>query len=148
SRVPGSVHHRKGASPPRGECMLGSSMTPADPSTSAGPRLEVPPVAAQLGERFRTAGYQLYLVGGAVRELLMAHPSRGEFDFATDARPEVTLRMLQGWAESRYLQGIKFGTVGAKKGGATLEITTFRKEAYPADDRHPHVTFGERIEDD
>jgi len=128
--------------------MLGSSMTPADGSTPGGSRLEVPPIAAALGERFRTAGYELYLVGGAVRELLTGHPFQRDFDFATDARPEVTLRILQGWAESRYLQGIKFGTVGAKKGGVALEISTCRREAYPADDRHPHVTFGERIEED
>ncbi len=125
-------------------------MTPAgsqQPPAGAA-RLDVPPLAVELGERFRTAGYQLFLVGGAVRELVMGHPSRGEFDFATDAKPEVTLRILQGWAEAKYLQGIRFGTVGAKKAGVDLEITTFRKEIYTTDDRHPHVTFGDRIEED
>jgi len=110
--------------------------------------LEVDPLAVELGERFRTAGYQLYLVGGAVRELLMHHESRGEFDFATDARPEETVRILQGWAEWKKLVGIRFGTVGAGKDGRNLEITTFRKEAYPVDDRHPVVTFGDTIEED
>jgi poly(A) polymerase len=125
-------------------------MTPADsqPPGSGSPRLEVPPLATELGERFRTAGYQLFLVGGAVRELVMGHPSRGEFDFATDAKPEETVRILQGWAEWRKLIGVRFGTVGAGKDGKVFEITTFRKEIYPADDRHPHVTFGERIEED
>jgi poly(A) polymerase len=130
--------------------MLGISMTPAgsqQPPAGAA-RLDVPSLAVELGERFRTAGYQLFLVGGAVRELVMGHPSRGEFDFATDAKPEVTLRILQGWAEAKYLQGIRFGTVGAKKAGVDLEITTFRKEIYTTDDRHPHVTFGDRIEED
>jgi poly(A) polymerase len=119
-----------------------------DAPVAGGPRLEVPPLAVALGDRFRTAGYQLYLVGGAVRELLMGHPSRGEFDFATDARPEETVRILQGWAEWRKLVGIRFGTVGAGKDGKVFEITTFRKEMYPADDRHPVVTFGDRIEED
>jgi poly(A) polymerase len=128
--------------------MLGFSMTPTHTSGPGAARLEVPPLAVELGERFRTAAYQLFLVGGAVRELLMGRPSRGEFDFATDAKPEVTLRILQGWAEAKYLQGIRFGTVGAKKSGSDLEITTFRKEVYPANDRHPLVTFGDRIEDD
>jgi poly(A) polymerase len=122
-------------------------MTPPEP-VAEGPRLEVDPLAVALGERFRTAGYQLFLVGGAVRELLMGHPSRGEFDFATDARPEETVRILQGWAEWRKLVGIRFGTVGAGKDGKVFEITTFRKEMYPADDRHPTVTFGERIGED
>jgi poly(A) polymerase len=127
--------------------MLGASMSP-DAPMMGGPRLEVPSLAAQLGDRFRTAGYQLYLVGGAVRELLMGHPTRGEFDFATDARPEETVRILQGWAEWRKLVGIRFGTVGAGKDAKVFEITTFRKEMYPADDRHPVVTFGDRIEED
>src|SRR2546426_22067 len=128
--------------------MLGASMTPSDSPEPGGPRLEVPPLAVELGDRFRTARYQLYLVGGAVRELLMGHPSRGEFDFATDARPEETVRILQGWAEWRKLVGIRFGTVGAGRDGKVFEITPFRKEMYPADDRHPMVTFGERIEED
>jgi poly(A) polymerase len=127
--------------------MLGASMSPDAPVTG-GPRLEVPPLAVALGDRFRTAGYQLYLVGGAVRELLMGHPSRGEFDFATDARPPAILTILQGWADSKYLQGIRFGTVGAKKGPNEFQITTFRREAYPADDRHPHVSFGDHVEED
>src|SRR5438128_3037009 len=118
------------------------------PSDRAGAALPVDPLAVQLGERFRTAGYQLYLVGGAVRELLMGHESRGEFDFATDARPEETVRILQGWAEWRKLVGIRFGTVGAGREGRQFEITTFRKEVYPSDDRHPDVTFGDRIEED
>jgi poly(A) polymerase len=127
--------------------MLGASMSPDAPVTG-GPRLEVSPLAVELGDRFRTAGYQLYLVGGAVRELLMGHASRGEFDFATDARPEDTVRILQGWAEWRKLVGIRFGTVGAGKDLKVFEITTFRKEMYPADDRHPAVTFGDDIEED
>src|SRR2546427_7476845 len=108
--------------------MLGASMTPSYAPQPGGPRLEVPPLAVELGERFRAAGYELYLVGGAVRELLMGHESRGEFDFATDARPEDTVRLLQGWADWRRLVGIRFGTVGAGKDGRLFEITTFRKE--------------------
>ena len=118
------------------------------PRGRPGAALPVDPLAVSLGERFRTAGYQLYLVGGAVRELLMGHESRGEFDFATDARPEETVRILQGWAEWRKLVGIRFGTVGAGREGRQFEITTFRKEVYPPDDRHPAVTFGDRIEED
>jgi poly(A) polymerase len=125
--------------------MLGLPMAPSE---APGATLPVDPLAVELGERFRTAGYQLYLVGGAVRELLMGHASRGEFDFATDARPEETVRILQGWAEWRKLVGIRFGTVGAGRDGRQFEITTFRKEVYPAEDRHPAVTFGDRIEDD
>ncbi len=129
--------------------MLGTLMGagPPDLPGQAGARLEVDPIAAELGDRFRRSGRQLYLVGGAVRDALLQRPS-GELDFATDARPHETLRIIQGWAERRYLKGIRFGTVGARRGGRDVEITTFRSEVYREDDRHPHVTFGDDIEVD
>ncbi|MFN2589559.1 MAG: CCA tRNA nucleotidyltransferase, partial [Actinomycetota bacterium] len=123
-------------------------MAPRDPRTAPGTVLDVHPIAVELGERFRTAGFQLYLVGGAVRDLLLQRPIRAELDFATDARPEDTLRVLSGWAQHKYLQGIAFGTVGARREETVVEITTFRKEVYRADDRHPQVTFGTDIEED
>src|SRR5207302_7484825 len=111
----------------------------------AGALIEVDPVAVELGERFAVAGYELYLVGGAVRDVILGRPSRRELDFATDARPEQTLEVLLGWADNKYLTGVAFGTVGARKGGALLEITTFRKEVYRQDDRHPMVTFSDDL---
>ncbi len=111
-------------------------------------KLEVDPVAIELGERFRAAGFQLYLVGGAVRDVLMGLASRGELDFATDARPEETIRVLHGWSSRQYLQGVRWGTVGAARDGRDIEITTFRKEVYPDEDRHPHVTFASELEVD
>jgi len=121
-------------------------MTP--PDESGAPLLPVDPVAVELGERFAHAGHQIYLVGGSVRDLLMGRPATGELDFATDAHPETTIRILHGWAKGIALQGIRFGTVGAKRADRMLEITTFRKEMYPEDDRHPHVTFAEDLEVD
>src|SRR6266540_3301730 len=123
-------------------------MAPRDARSSTGPGLEVHPLAVELGERFRAAGFQLYLVGGAVRDLLLQRKLRPEFDFATDARPEETLRVLAGWAQHKYLQGITFGTVGARREDIIVEITTFRKEVYREDDRHPRVTFGTDITED
>jgi poly(A) polymerase len=112
--------------------------------------IEVPPLTIELGERFRAAGFQLYLVGGWVRDMLLQRPEehRYDFDFATDAKPEETLNVLRGWADRRYLEGVKFGTVGSKKDGFDIHITTFRKEVYPADDRHPEVTFASEIDVD
>jgi poly(A) polymerase len=115
---------------------------------SGGPILDVDPIAVELGERFRAAGFQLYLVGGAVRDLLLRRPSSLEFDFATDARPPETIRVLHGWSSRQYLQGIRFGTVGAWKDDREIQITTFRKEVYPQDDRHPSVTFATDLETD
>jgi poly(A) polymerase len=123
-------------------------MAPPDAPGTVGAKLDVDPITVELGERFRDAGFQLHLVGGAVRDLLLGRSVGEEFDFATDARPEQTLAVLRGWAERRYLQGIRFGTVGAWKRGIRLEITTFRKELYPQDDRHPNVTFADELEVD
>src|SRR5204862_3391638 len=98
---------------------------------------EVDPLAVELGERFASAGFELYLVGGSVRDVIMGRDRSGELDFATDAKPEDSVTIVQGWAEQLYLVGIRFGTVGARKASRTLEITTFRREVYPEDDRHP-----------
>jgi poly(A) polymerase len=114
----------------------------------AGHQFDIPLIARELGARFQQAGHQLYLVGGAVRGTVLEQ-TREDLDFATDARPEDVLRVLRGWADSRKLVGVRFGTVGARKGEWNLEITTFREEVYPEPDtRHPHVTFAKDIEAD
>jgi poly(A) polymerase len=113
----------------------------------AGALLEVPPVAVELGERFRAAGHELYLVGGVVRDLLLGR-DHGDLDLATDALPRETLKVLQGWADSRKLIGVKYGTVGARKGDVVLEITTFRREVYAEEHRKPAVTYGRDLRTD
>jgi poly(A) polymerase len=111
--------------------------------------LDVDSIALELGERFRKAGYQLFLVGGSVRDVILRTPDpRADLDFATDATPEETIAVMHGWPGRRYLQGVRWGTVGARRGDRRLEITTFRKEVYPGDDRHPHVSFTTDLEID
>ena len=106
---------------------------------------DVPPVARELGARFEDAGHELYLVGGAVREIALQRAAGRELDFTTDARPEEIVRILQGWADAKKLVGVRFGTVGARKGDVDLEITTFREEVYPEESRQPRVTFGKDL---
>ena len=109
---------------------------------------------APLANRFAEAGHQLYLVGGAVRELLMGEQTDDfDFDLATDARPPEVKACLEGWAQAVWEQGERFGTIGAKRRAddgtvRTYEITTFRSEAYLDDSRKPRVSFSDRIEDD
>jgi poly(A) polymerase len=117
-------------------------------ASRTGAILEVPPIAKELGDRFMGAGYQLYLVGGWVRDRFLDRQDRGELDLATDAVPRETIRTLRGWADRRYLKGVRFGTVGARKGEIELEITTFRQEVYPHDERKPAVTFAKDVETD
>ena len=114
---------------------------------NAGALLEVPPVATELGERFRLAGHELFLVGGAVRDLLLGR-ALGDLDFATDALPRQSTKILRGWADRQYLVGVRFGTVGARRGERVLEVTTFREEIYAYEHRKPAVTFGKDLRTD
>src|SRR5262245_59578217 len=115
---------------------------------NGGARLEIPPFATELGERFRLAGHELYLVGGVVRDLLLGRELGADLDFATDALPRETTMVLRGWAERVYLVGVRFGTVGARKVDQVLEITTFREEVYAEEHRKPAVTFGKDLRTD
>jgi poly(A) polymerase len=111
--------------------------------------LEIDPLAKELGDRFQSVGHELYLVGGVVRDLVMGRLTPAtNFDFATDAAPAETSRLLRGWAEAQYLVGVRFGTVGARRHGTLLEITTFREERYPEDERKPSITFAKDIQTD
>jgi poly(A) polymerase len=104
---------------------------------------------APLAERFAASGHRLYLVGGPVRDLLVGDGGvHQDLDFTTDARPAEIKQMLAGWADALWTQGEKFGTIGAKQGDRTYEITTFRAESYADDSRKPHVTFADEIETD
>jgi poly(A) polymerase len=109
---------------------------------------------ADLSDRFRSAGHTLYLVGGSVRDAIVADGeapvtvARPDLDFTTDARPDDIEAVLQGWADAVWTQGKRFGTIACLRGGQKYEITTHRAEAYHPDSRKPEVAFGDRIEDD
>ena len=105
------------------------------------------PVADELAARFAAAGHRLYLVGGSVRDAIMGR-EQTDLDFTTDAHPPAVLAVLEGWAEAVWDTGIAFGTIGARRHGTTVEITTFRADAYDRVSRNPLVAFGETIDDD
>jgi len=111
--------------------------------------IEIDAFAKELGDRFQAAGHELYLVGGVVRDIMMSRLAPdADADFATDASPAETSRILRGWADAQYLVGARFGTVGARREGRLVEITTFREERYPEDERKPAVTFAKDIRTD
>jgi poly(A) polymerase len=109
---------------------------------------------AELAERFQTADHALYLVGGSVRDAIVAGDAapavEGEpdLDFTTDARPDDIEQIVSGWADAVWTQGKRFGTIGFLRNGRRYEVTTHRAEAYHPDSRKPEVAFGDRIEDD
>ena len=100
-----------------------------------------------LALRFHDDGHELYLVGGSVRDALLGREI-ADLDFTTDARPEDIERIAGGWADSTYLAGKDFGTIGLVKDQVTSEVTTFRSEVYRDDSRKPHVTFSDSISED
>ena len=111
---------------------------------------ELAPSAA----RFAAAGHRLYLVGGAVRDLLVgSQGAEFDLDLTTDARPPKVKSLLHGWGDAVWTQGEKFGTIGAHRRRTdgsmrTVEVTTFRSEAYTDESRKPHVTFADDVESD
>jgi poly(A) polymerase len=110
-------------------------------------RLEVPGSLSRLGEAFREAGHELYLVGGYVRDRLLggAHP---DIDATTDAYPKEIKRLLGPRAEHLWTVGERFGTIGARVGGFAVEVTTYRTDLYTQGSRHPEIRFGESLEED
>jgi poly(A) polymerase len=105
------------------------------------------PLASSLAQSFAAQGYRLALVGGPVRDALLGRLGN-DLDFTTDARPEITKKILQGWAENVWDTGIEFGTVAGKRGDTTVEVTTYRTESYDPDSRKPEVEYGDSIEGD
>ncbi len=104
---------------------------------------------APLAERFTAAGHRLYLVGGTVRDLLLGRAlEHGDYDLTTDARPEEIEAVVRPWADAVWLQGKRFGTIGARHRGRDYEITTHRAEAYHPDSRKPDVRFSTEVEAD
>ncbi len=102
------------------------------------------PLASSLAQSFAAQGFRLALVGGPVRDALLGRLGN-DLDFTTDARPEVTKKILQAWAENVWDTGIEFGTVAGKRGDTTVEVTTYRTESYDPDSRKPEVEYGDSI---
>lgn len=106
--------------------------------------MEISETLKTLSSIFKSHGYSLYLVGGAVRDYLLSKPSH-DFDFTTDARPEEIKSMFRHTIDT----GIKHGTVTVLFKSGSYEITTFRTEGDYSDSRHPDsVTFVRSLSED
>ena len=106
----------------------------------------LPSSAIALLSRLWDAGYEAYLVGGCVRDLLRGtQPS--DYDMTTSATPE---EMKAVFASDRVIEtGIKHGTLTVLSGGAPYEITTYRVDGTYTDSRHPDaVSFTRSLTED
>ncbi|HEY6581712.1 MAG TPA: HDIG domain-containing metalloprotein [Rubrobacter sp.] len=110
-------------------------------------KLEVPGSLLPLGEAFREAGHELYLVGGYVRDRLLGGVPP-EIDATTDAWPKEIKRLLGPRADHLWTVGERFGTIGAMVGGFAIEVTSYRTDLYTQGSRHPEVRFSDSLEED
>ena len=101
-----------------------------------------------VGTALESAGFEAYLVGGCVRDLLLGHEPK-DWDITTNAKPEEIQKIF---LDSVYENN--FGTVGIKTNSDNpklkiVEVTTFRQEGKYTDKRHPdEIKFAETIEED
>ena len=102
------------------------------------------PLASSLAQAFGAKGFTLALVGGPVRDAILGRLGN-DLDFTTNALPQDSKKILQGWAENIWETGITFGTVAGKRGDTTVEVTTYRSERYGSDSRKPEVEYGKEI---
>ncbi|MEO8094537.1 MAG: CCA tRNA nucleotidyltransferase [Pseudolysinimonas sp.] len=105
------------------------------------------PEISLLARVFADAGKELALVGGPVRDAFLGREVT-DLDFTTDATPDQILAIVTPVVDAHWDIGREFGTIGARLGDATVEITTYRSDAYDGETRKPRVTFGSTLEDD
>lgn len=108
-------------------------------------KVELPKLVQEILEKFDKAGYEIYIVGGAVRDVLMGRIVN-DWDFTTNATPEEIQKVIpDGFYDNQ------FGTVGLVVEGfeKPFEITTYRTEQGYEDYRHPtKIVWGKSLEDD
>ncbi len=95
------------------------------------------------------AGYEAYIIGGAVRDILM-HQKPHDFDIVTSARPDTVIEVLRGQGiQTTDLVGKSFGVVVATLEGKQYEIATYRTERYGADSHRPEeINYADTLEED
>jgi len=94
---------------------------------------------------YHSKGFVIYIVGGAVRDLIIGDkPS--DYDLVTDAKPDETIKILEELNCKVHRQGERFGVIGSTLDTLKIEITTFRKDVDAV--RDTNVEFNVTIEED
>ncbi len=108
-------------------------------------KIDLPKSVQTVLEKFQESGYEIYIVGGAVRDILMGKIVH-DWDFTTNATPDQIVKVFpDGFYDNA------FGTVGIsiEEFDRPFEITTFRREFGYSDARRPDkVEWGKKLEDD
>lgn len=110
--------------------------------------MEIPPEIKQAIETLEKSGYEVFAVGGCVRDSLIARKP-GDWDLTGNAKPEDIQKIF-----TRTFYENNFGTTTILTGSqdktlAEIEYTPFRKEGKYSDKRHPdEIVWAEKLEDD
>ncbi len=109
-------------------------------------REQLSPAARKVCATLQEKGYKAFVVGGAVRDLLIGHPPK-DYDVATSATPEEVRALFR---RSRII-GRRFRIVHVMSGAETIEVSTFRAIQDAETDEHGRVlrdnVFGSQEED-
>ena len=106
----------------------------------------LPQTVIQCMDALEKAGFEVYAVGGCVRDFLLGITPH-DYDLCTNALPAEICRVFSGFQLVR--SGEKHGTIGLVNADGVVEITTFRTEGDYRDGRHPGwVRFVPTIEED
>lgn len=106
--------------------------------------IKIPDILKKMNEIFAQHGYKAYLVGGAVRDMLMGKEPH-DWDVTTDATPEQVMSIFRKVIPT----GIAHGTVTVHFMKNEIEVTTFRTESDYSDGRHPDkVEYTGNIKED
>jgi poly(A) polymerase len=100
--------------------------------------------ATDIVRRLREAGFDAYLVGGCVRDIVMGTEPK-DYDVATSAPPP----QVVGLFPDSLTVGAHFGVVIVPGEEGSVEVATFRRDGLYTDGRHPvQVEFAQSAEDD
>jgi tRNA nucleotidyltransferase (CCA-adding enzyme) len=106
----------------------------------------IPKSAHHLMTLLEDKGFEVYIIGGYVRDHLIHRPS-SDIDMATNASPTQMIEIFKDYTLSRI--GEKLGTIGVKIQSHWIEITTYRSESTSSNFRHPdEVRFIGSLKDD
>lgn len=109
-------------------------------------KLEIPEYVSILMKELNKHGYECFVVGGAIRSILLNKPVN-DYDLTTSALPEETKHVFHAY--HTIDTGLKHGTVTVVSKHIPVEITTYRKDAEYKDHRHPdEVIFTRTIKED
>ncbi|WP_318664040.1 CCA tRNA nucleotidyltransferase [Treponema sp.] len=107
-------------------------------------KIKIPDELKKMNEIFSQNGFEAYLVGGAVRDMLLGKKA-DDWDVTTNAKPEEVMKIFRRVIPT----GIDHGTVTVHFLGQEIEVTTFRTESDYSDGRHPDkVEYAGHIEED